>query len=640
MQDRGDNRQTGQVLILVTLALFAMCGLLGLAVDLGWSFYVRKSAQAAADAAALAAVTEAMALNGHGSFVCGSTVTCTGSDAAADAYLCTSSVADADNDGDNLNDGCVYARQRQQGTGYYGFIEGNNSGRNQTVRLTANVGLAPTPLHLTTVYWVRARVGEQIPQLFSAVFGNLWGTSAARATAAVMETQLEGSLRLVNRRDDQMPMNIPGVSNPQGVNIWINSAAFPRGNPSATCPEDPLATLCAEGGILLASSRHGEDSRNWAALAGGGTRVWAGYTYTRADNAVDLSGGSVWEVDPMVGGEETMFLDPTRGLAQPPPPTLAEAPARPVSGGTLTGYATQAQADAHPFAPGSYYATRTLKDGSVVATGEPLSINGYVTFAASVDGRIFGNYVFYGGIAPSGGGATVKFGDGRYVYAGALQKDAKTAGYLLDASSNMSLLDFDSGYGPTTGQGKLFIFTDARYSGLQLPSAIVSAGLGDTLLQGKVSIQAGTTGNVLTNLHGLNPDASQIGETEMRDYNAFLFWQDRRNSYVDYNESTGHIACGDYADSCAKTDAMKIADGMSTNTSWDSPLLQVQASANVHLYGVMYQPRGAWTELAGGNGYSGPMQLITGGLLVKGSSRIRLQRLDHTFTERIAALIE
>jgi hypothetical protein len=641
MRRRIIERRKGQALILATLALFAMCGLVGLAVDLGWSFYVRKSAQAAADAAALAAVTEALSIVGRGDFVCGSSVTCTGDDSAAAAYRCTVDVTDAEGDGDNLNDGCLYARQRPQGSGYYGFVEGANTGRAQTVRLNANVGAAPTPLNMSTIYWVRARVGERIPQLFSAVFGNLWGTSTARATAAVMEIQLEGSLRLINREDDRMPMNIPGNPNPIGVNIWIQSAGMPPGNPSATCPDDPLATLCAEGGILLASSRHGEDSKNWAGLAGGGTRVWGSYTYTRADNTVDLSGGSVWEVTPMVDGEDFMSLDPTRGLAQPPPPNLAQAPDRPgFEGGVILGYATQAEADANPLPSGSYYAV-TTKDGTTVATGDPLTVTGYVTFAASGDGRAFGNYVFYGGIRAGGGGATAKFGDGRYVFAGAKQKSAKDAGYLLDASSNMSLLDFDAGYGPTAGQGKILIFTDAHYPDLQVPAAITGVlGLRDSLLQGKVSMQAGATGNVQVNLHGLNPDAGMITDSALAKYNAFLVWQDRRNSYVEYYDGTGYIACGDFAPSCVKDNDMKIADGMSINPDWDSPLFQIQASDQVHLYGVIYQPRGAWAELTGGNGYSGPMQLITGGILVKGSSRIRLQKLDHTFTERLAALIE
>src|SRR5579863_7065008 len=59
MKLRGGRR--GQALLLVTLSLFAMCGLLGLAVDLGWSYFVKKSAQNAADSAALATAYRALA---------------------------------------------------------------------------------------------------------------------------------------------------------------------------------------------------------------------------------------------------------------------------------------------------------------------------------------------------------------------------------------------------------------------------------------------------------------------------------------------------------------------------------------------------------------------------------------------------
>ncbi len=49
----------GQAIVMVSLALFAMAGMMGLAVDLGWSFFVQKQAQSTADGAALAAVQEA-----------------------------------------------------------------------------------------------------------------------------------------------------------------------------------------------------------------------------------------------------------------------------------------------------------------------------------------------------------------------------------------------------------------------------------------------------------------------------------------------------------------------------------------------------------------------------------------------------
>src|SRR5512143_3783320 len=54
----------GQAIVMVSLALFSMAGMMGLAVDLGWSYFTQKIAQASADGAALAAVHEAWARKG------------------------------------------------------------------------------------------------------------------------------------------------------------------------------------------------------------------------------------------------------------------------------------------------------------------------------------------------------------------------------------------------------------------------------------------------------------------------------------------------------------------------------------------------------------------------------------------------
>src|SRR5215472_12941478 len=95
-------RQTGQALIMLTLALIAMCGILGLAVDLGWSFFVKKSAQAAADAAALAAVEAAQKLGFSPPFTCGN---------ATGKIYCSSTAKPCGDSAiaGNLNSACVYA---------------------------------------------------------------------------------------------------------------------------------------------------------------------------------------------------------------------------------------------------------------------------------------------------------------------------------------------------------------------------------------------------------------------------------------------------------------------------------------------------------------------------------------------------
>ena len=57
--------QRGQAIVLVTLSLFAMAGMMGLAVDFGWMFFLKLSAQTAADTAALGAVEEAKSRFGN-----------------------------------------------------------------------------------------------------------------------------------------------------------------------------------------------------------------------------------------------------------------------------------------------------------------------------------------------------------------------------------------------------------------------------------------------------------------------------------------------------------------------------------------------------------------------------------------------
>jgi len=54
-----------------------MCGLMGLAGDLGWGYLVKQSAKRAADAAAMAAVEQSLAQAGQESqSACGAAITC------------------------------------------------------------------------------------------------------------------------------------------------------------------------------------------------------------------------------------------------------------------------------------------------------------------------------------------------------------------------------------------------------------------------------------------------------------------------------------------------------------------------------------------------------------------------------------
>src|SRR5436853_268578 len=68
--------ERGQALLLITLSIVALCGVLGLVVDLGYGYYVRQCAKAAAEAAAMAAAEAALQSVSSGSQIrCGSNST-------------------------------------------------------------------------------------------------------------------------------------------------------------------------------------------------------------------------------------------------------------------------------------------------------------------------------------------------------------------------------------------------------------------------------------------------------------------------------------------------------------------------------------------------------------------------------------
>src|SRR5579864_3859036 len=93
---RCGNRR-GQAIIMVSLGIVFLMGVLGLVVDVGWGYYRKQVAQAAADSAVTAAVVAA----GTGTITCGS-----GGVVCQAATSCSSASA-----GTNVKAGCQYAAQ-------------------------------------------------------------------------------------------------------------------------------------------------------------------------------------------------------------------------------------------------------------------------------------------------------------------------------------------------------------------------------------------------------------------------------------------------------------------------------------------------------------------------------------------------
>src|SRR6185436_10787216 len=138
-----------------------------------------------------------------------------------------------------------------------------------------------------------------------------WAQSSARATAAVIDSPVPGSIYLINRQNDTGP-------NGTGVNLAMNGGG----------------SISSSGAMYMSSTASG--SPTYAGLMGGSASVNAAYVGLRGGGTFDNSAN----VNPAPSNglpDSSNFKDPMRGKGQPPPPTLAQAPARPVPNGLIDG---------------------------------------------------------------------------------------------------------------------------------------------------------------------------------------------------------------------------------------------------------------------------------------------------------------
>lgn len=172
MKSRRGSRRSGQVLMMVTLAMIPMFGIIGLVTDFGYMHFVKMSAQTAAEAAARAAIIDYHATVGGASPMCGTAgVVCSPSPSNCPQNITTPA--------NPIEHGCLYAQQ-------HGFDYSHNP--KQWVTYQAGIGSVPptAPGMAQASYWVTFRVIQRVPQLFSAVLGNTSGLVAARSTTAVI----------------------------------------------------------------------------------------------------------------------------------------------------------------------------------------------------------------------------------------------------------------------------------------------------------------------------------------------------------------------------------------------------------------------------------------------------------------------
>ncbi|MCL6545086.1 MAG: hypothetical protein K6T61_07645 [Bryobacteraceae bacterium] len=577
------SQRGGQVIVMLSLSMVVLFGMLGLVVDLGWSYFTHKAAQAAADAAALAAVRQAMANAPNDNLRCG----ITGVGCAATPANCSAI------SGTNLQSACLYAeRHGFSATNPRDTITVQAWDRTSTPTVTDNCGQGgaavrrpPTAGCVDTSYWVTVRVSRSLPQLFSAVLGNTLATAAATATAAVTDSEPDASIWALNRQNE-VPVVGRGA---RGNDIYVWGGSEIRA-----------------GGIVLASTSTGEGRTDEAGVVGGAGRVY-GTTSIRGSGWVNEE---TKFIPPPTNGfpDLPIFDDPMRGKGQPPAPqNLPNIPVPNNDLAAVCGSVCQ---------PGNYYVTRNGQ-----ATGEPILANGPIRFGSG--GAGFGNYVFFGGLQVQG---SVTFSPGRYILAGT------TSEYILRLPNNAIMTDDTpmSSAGtsiPNTDPGEIFIFTDANYPGLQVPAAVQP--IRSNLRFGQIYIQSGNKFEM--NLHGLNADHPNLPE-ELKTFAPTVFWQDQRNSPIKY-DSKGYV---DYK-SCGG--GRSLDDPCPNNDPNINPGMILQASPKLLLYGLIYQPRGAGIEFQGNAHIISPLQIVTGSLSLQGGNTLELPGISNRLRRKVVALV-
>ncbi len=635
------NSRRGQVVIAVGIALFAMFGLLGLTFDIGWSFYLEKTSQTAADAAAMAAALEVLEVGGNlGPYDC----------TLAEVFCSTSPVACAANPtigadpNSSLEAGCVYARRN-------GFWLGNPD-LDQNVRMAADAAAVgatitpPTAPGVNAFYWTTALVAQEPPQLLSAMLGNTSGIVSSAATAAIVDSVVTGSLFLLNREDDG------DFGFGEGTDLFVNSNA------------NPDYSLRAAGRVLSSSAADGSGVYDYSVdINNGNAFVETKGVFMRGAGDYDMPGNHAWQdhfnVKPkQQPANSKLFLDPTAPRPNPPLAPNGQL-AQPIAGGTVsTGVSGDGtEADPYILPEGVYYGYTIIADDPVV-TGDPIRLSGPNTYWRLCGnggncGAGFGEYTFVGGLDI--GNTNVEFGPGRYVYAGTSPGGGGQQRYNLNIDTNAFVTDtLDPGQAAPSGNaGQLHILAGPDYVGgagadqrsitnFVNSTVAATADLSNVIPNRRVEyapsrFHLGATESGLIRLHGLQPllGTGDSLPPELEPYRRFTIWQDRRNSTFDYNYD-GTYPCQTNGSGIAGSCEYDNPEGSGNPADTE---LVVQASPQISLYGVIYQPRGSFVTMAGGGGYAGPIQIVTGAFNLQGTAEVDLGLLDNPIITRLVALV-
>lgn len=218
-------RERGQVLPLATLLIIMLLSFMGLAMESGLAFYLRQSAHAAAESAAMGAVLSAMSSVSGSSITCGTSTSGPQCGSGSTAATATCSASPNSPPKTNFDSACLYAIQN-------GFTPGGST----SVKLSANnTSPAPGAPNVTVIYWTQATVATRQTQMFSSLFSSSGLFTGATATAALVSTGSPAGCIYVLNTTASRAMQVAGSMVTTTCGIYVNSnnsaALETEGNP-------------------------------------------------------------------------------------------------------------------------------------------------------------------------------------------------------------------------------------------------------------------------------------------------------------------------------------------------------------------------------------------------------------------------
>ncbi|HEY4086320.1 MAG TPA: pilus assembly protein TadG-related protein [Bryobacteraceae bacterium] len=309
------NGRSGQALLMASVSLFAMLGMMGLVVDLGYGYYRREAAQTASDAAATA-VIELAKTKSPGSQTCGTNQVWCGSPSGT-AANCPATAPTISDTSSAFDYGCWTAAQN-------GFTTTGS----QTVSIQANTtSSVPTVPGTTVSYWATVRITESQLQFFGSNVLSSSSRSSAAITGSASSISNNCLYLLNSTAKDALNIGNGAQVTTSSCGVYVNS------------------------------------NNNEAALVTGGA-VLKSTTFNAVGKVVHNNGGCI---NNPTGSCNS--LTPTTGVTAVTDPFL-NLPAPTPAGSCINGNYTAWQPSAYQLSPGTY-CNFTLSNGmsAVMAPG-------------------------------------------------------------------------------------------------------------------------------------------------------------------------------------------------------------------------------------------------------------------------------